>query len=689
MNTRCLMLAIVLLCAAASPAIAAEPFSAADALNLKRVTAIEISPDGVSAAYTLSVPRVADEEAGAAWSELHVVSTATGESRGFLTGKVNAASPRWSPNGEFIAYTMARGKDSKTQVWLLPTRGGESIQLTDSKTGVLSFRWDPAGKRIAYVAETPMTAREKALGEKGYGFTFYEENLKDRNLYVINVSSTGAAGAPIQLTQNVSVWDFEWSHNGAFIAAQVSPQNLVDHSYMFQRIHIIDVATRQMRRLVDNPGKLGNLAWSPDDRFLAYNGALDRKDHAASQVFVADVPSGNVRNLTEPGFRGHVDWVGWQDNATVLYRAGEGVWPTLSAVPVAGGPRRLLLHAKDSGIVFGAPAFTEGFKHVVFTGNAKDVPADAYYWQPGMPAPRRLTNANPWVAERALARQEVVRYKARDGVEIEGILYYPLDYSKEKRCPLLVDVHGGPESHFSNGWHTGYSMPAQVLAGKGYCVFLPNYGASTGYGIQFALRGYQDAAGKEFDDIADGIDYLVSIGLADPSRVGLGGGSYGGYAAAWFATYYTAKVRAVLMFVGISDLITKRLSTDIPYEELYVHSGVPLEEAWDFSLKRSPIYYAKQSKTAVLIAGGAADPRVHPSQSLELYRALKLNGHPAVRLVQYPGEGHGNAKQPARIDLLYRHLAWFDWYVRDRKPLEGPMPPLDISDTYGLKGIGE
>jgi dipeptidyl aminopeptidase/acylaminoacyl peptidase len=180
-------------------------------------------------------------------------------------------------------------------------------------------------------------------------------------------------------------------------------------------------------------------------------------------------------------------------------------------------------------------------------------------------------------------------------VEIEGILYYPTDYAKGKRYPLIVDVHGGPESNHSNGWHTNYVVPPQVLAGKGYLVFLPNYGASTGYGLEFALRGYQDAAGKEFDDIADGIDYLVSTGLADAARVGLGGGSYGGFAAAWFATYYTAKVRAVLMFVGISDLTSKRLTTDIPHEELYVHSGKALEDAWDFSLNRSPIRYAKQS----------------------------------------------------------------------------------------------
>ena len=138
------------------------------------------------------------------------------------------------------------------------------------------------------------------------------------------------------------------------------------------------------------------------------------------------------------------------------------------------------------------------------------------------------------------------------------------------------------------------------------------------------------------------------------------------------------------MFVGISDLISKRGTTDITYEELYVHSGKKLEDMWDLSLKRSPIYWAHQSKSAFLILGGAADPRVHPSQSLEMYRRLKMNDHPAVRLVQYPGEGHGNSKQPGRIDVLYRMMDWFDWYVRDKKPLDGSMPPLDISSKYGV-----
>jgi len=231
---------------------------------------------------------------------------------------------------------------------------------------------------------------------------------------------------------------------------------------------------------------------------------------------------------------------------------------------------------------------------------------------------------------------------------------------------------------------TAYSRPGQVFANLGYLTFYPNYRSSTGYGLEFAYTGYNDAAGTEFDDIADAIDHFVDEGMADAERVGVTGGSYGGFASAWLSSYYSEKVKTVGMFVGISNLISKRGTTNIPYEELYVHSGKKLEEMWQQSLERSPLYYAHQSRTAVLIYGGTDDDRVHPSQSLEYYRRLKMNDHPAVRLVQYPGEKHGNARQPGRIDVCYRLIDWFNWYVRDNKSIDGPMPPLDIADKYGL-----
>jgi dipeptidyl aminopeptidase/acylaminoacyl peptidase len=673
----------VLLLTIHSGLFAAEVFSPEDVLKTKRCSSAVISLDGKWIAYTVSIQREPGDKSGGAYSNLFLASAKTGEIKPMISGKKNVSSIKWSPDGREIAFLMKKGKKEKTQIWAIRADGGEAYKLTKSKSRISYFQWHPSGKKIAYIATTPSTKKEKKLADKGYEFIFFEENLKHRNLYMVEKNEEGCFSEAEQLTKGITVWDFKFSPDGKMIAAAASEKNLVDYRYMFRKIHLLDLKSRKLTLLTDNPGKLGNYAFSPDGSKLAYTAAKMRKDHAVSQVYVMNKSGGEPKNLTPPNFRGHINWAGWKDNKTILYRSGEGVWPTLSLVSSEGGTRKVILNAKESGIIFSNPEFTKDFKHFAFIGSSPRIPADVFYWQPGRKI-KKLTNINPWISERKLGTQEVITYKARDGREIEGILVFPADYKKGKRYPLIVAVHGGPESHYSNSWLSRYSNPAQVLSGKGYAVFYPNYRSSTGYGLEFALAGYENAAGTEFDDIADGMEHLIKTGIADQKRVGLGGGSYGGFAAAWFASYYTRYVRAVFMFVGISDLISKRGTSDIPWEELYVHSGKKLEEIWEFSLRRSPIYYAHQSKTAVLIAGGTADTRVHPSQSLEFYRRLKMNGHPAVRLVRYPGEGHGNRKQPGRIDVLYRHLQWYDWYVKDKKPLDGPMPPLDISNLYGL-----
>ena len=680
----CLGLAALLFSGAITgSALAKDAFKPEDIFRLKHATAAQISPDGKWIAATVSVPRKAADKVGESYSELHVISTETGASRPFITGKVNVSSPRWSPDGRKIAFLTRRGEKAKTQVWAIPIEGGEAAPITHSKTSVLVFRWHPSGDRVAYSATAPRSEREETLDEKGYGFIFYEENLKHRNLYIVDVGADEDKADAEQLTRDITIWTFEFSPDAKWIASSASPQNLVDHRYAFNKIHLLNLKTSKLTDFSDNPGKLGNFAFSPDSKQIVYTAALSQEDHAVSQVLVKPVSKGKARNLTPPAFRGHVQWAGWRDNGTVVYQAAEGVWNTLSTVSASGGDREVILHSEKEGVVFGSPTYTSDFKHFAFTGTWSDVPRDVYYWSPGKPL-KRVTNLNPWIAERQLGRQDVIAYKARDGWEVEGLLHYPVNYNKRRKYPLVVDVHGGPESHYSYSWQTGYSRPVQVLTGRGYAVFLPNYRASTGYGLEHIKQHLGDPAGVEFDDIADGIEHLINIGLADPERVGLGGGSYGGFAAAWFSSYYTEKVKAVVMFVGISDLISKLGTTDIPYEMLFVHYEKQLEEIWQLCLERSPIYYAHQSRTATLIIGGAADTRVHPSQSLEYYRRLKMNNHPAVRLVQYPGEGHGNRMLPGRVDVLYRTLQWYDWYVKDKKSFKGEMPPLDISDHYGL-----
>ncbi len=230
-------------------------------------------------------------------------------------------------------------------------------------------------------------------------------------------------------------------------------------------------------------------------------------------------------------------------------------------------------------------------------------------------------------------------------------------------------MHGGPESHYSNGWLTQYSTVGQVGAALGYAVFYPNYRGSTGRGEEFLKSSQADMAGKEFDDVVDGVDYLIEQGIADEDKVGVTGGSYGGYATGWFATRYTDRFAAGVMFVGISNNISKWGTGDIPEELYLVHARERIWENYEFFLERSPIYYAGESKTPLLIMAGEEDTRVHPSQSIELYRHIKTRTDTPVRLVLYPREGHGNRNSTAQLDYSLRQLRWFEKYLKD-KPLE-------------------
>jgi dipeptidyl aminopeptidase/acylaminoacyl peptidase len=236
-------------------------------------------------------------------------------------------------------------------------------------------------------------------------------------------------------------------------------------------------------------------------------------------------------------------------------------------------------------------------------------------------------------------------------------------------------VHGGPESHDRNGWVTSYSRPGQLAAERGYAVLYPNYRGSTGRGVRFSKLGQGDMAGREFDDLVDAVDHLVDRKVADADRVGVTGGSYGGYATAWLATKYTERFRAGVMFVGISNTVSQPLTTEIPNEDRMVHKGFDPWTRWEHAFERSPLSLAERSRTALLIAGGSADSRVRSEQSLQLYRALKMIGKTPVRYVVYPGEKHGNTSTASRNDYTRRLIGWMDHFVRDRAT---DLPPWDI-----------
>lgn len=635
-------------------------------VKIKSIGEVALSPNGKLIAYTVIVPREVNDEPGFAYRELYLMNNDGSNKRSFITGKVSIGNITFSPDGKFIAFTGRFENDKSTQVYVIPIDGGEKFKLFETPESVIQFKYSPDGKTIYFTSQEAVPDKIKKLRNKGFNQIIYEEDWQHINLYKYDLEKKKIE----QLTSDCTVFEFVVSNSGKYIAAAIAPRNLVDDSYMFKRLHLIDLSNNQKELLIDNPGKLGNFEFSPDDKYLVFNSAVDINDPASSSMYVVEVPNkekkfSELRNYSEK-FEGTVNWVGWKDNQTLLFTAEEGVYIPLSEQGLNSPNRKLITPANT---VVRKVIYDQVSKKYYLVISKFNHPNEIYSFdvKGGF---KRLTNVNPWLENVRFARQEEVRYFARDGLEITAVLIYPLNYEPGKRYPLIVNVHGGPEAADQNGWVTSYGNWGQMAAARGYFVFMPNYRASNGRGVEFSKMGQKDLGGKEFDDVIDGIDYLIDRGFVDKDRVGIGGGSYGGYFSAWAATKYSDRFAGAVMFVGISNQISKRGTTDIPYEDYYVHWRIWSWEDFDLVWDRSPLKYATNCKTPILILHGKDDPRVSVTQSMEMYRALKILNQAPVRLVLYPGEGHGNARTQSRLDFAIRTLEWFDFYVKDKNPFD-------------------
>ena len=648
---------------------------------MRSVDEARISPDGRQVAYLLSVPRgLLKGKDGPAWGELHVVDD-KGNSRAFVSGTAKVSKVDWTPDGHGISFLTKRKDDKTKSLYVIPADGGEARKVLSHETGISGYSWSPDGKQVAFTAKQPLAAKTKKLQKNGFNQQVFEEDWQPIKVWIAELDLASPELGPKKarlLDIAGSASEIHWSPVGSLLAVAMAPTPSVDDSFMNRKVIIIDPESGEVRGNLTPPGKMGSFAWSPDRKHLALISSADRSDPLAGRLVVSSAEGGEVKDLL-PNLAGHVKGLAWRDDQTIVYTADIGVTSTFGEVRLDGSGRKTHI-AKKTGLVL------RSFTQAASNGNAAlvvdtpDHPSEVYLFTHGGEDPKRLTQSNPWLKDVRLARQEVVSFKARDGLQLEGILVRPLDYEPGKRYPLILAVHGGPELHVSNGWVTSYAHPGQIAAARGFAVFYPNYRASTGRGVAFSKLDHGDPAGAEFDDLVDAVDHLVASGLVDRDRVGITGRSYGGYASAWGATYYSERFAAAVMFIGISNAVSKAGTTNIPNEIYEVHQRRRVWDDWQFFLERSPIYYVKKARTPILILHGRNDPRVHPSQSLELFRLLKLQAKTPVRLVLYPGEGHGNKRAASRYDYSLRLLRWMEHYL---KGPGGDPPPYELD--YSLE----
>ncbi len=676
---RALATATLLATASLTAQAHARPMTPEDVAKLESVGTVAVSPDGSRIAYTTaSLPDITDGEDNASTQQQLNMAYGPMNTREFLPEDISVSDVDFSPDGRMISFVWGDEEDDRA-VWGIPVDGGAQRKLAAIEDAdVRTHAWAPDGSRIWMLASATADEAREDEAEAGFDAIVYEEEPQLNRLFSARIGEE-IDEAPVEVTIPAYVSAFKVAPGGQMAVIESAPTPLVDDAYTKKRAYVLDLTSGEVVRTIATPGKLDDIEVSPDGRQLSMIAGVDVNDPAATTLHLVDVSSGEYRALNqgEPEAAVDAEWLADGRLAAVIHKGAESALriynPDGSVAEEHAGGNLILANIEAGGNTLALEAHSA--RH----------PTELYTWSNGRF--ERWTTHNPWLAEIDFGEQRTVTYTARDGQQVEGVLVEPLGGAPRGGAPLILDVHGGPEAHESNGWVTGYSSPGQVAAGQGYAVFLPNYRGSTGYGTAFSKQHTGNYTDPEFTDLVDAKRALVEAGIADPERVGVTGGSYGGYATAWSSTALSDEFVAGVMFVGISNQISKFGTTDIPYEMYNVHSQAWPWDDWQKMLEVSPIYHVDKANTPLLIMHGAEDPRVAPSQSFELYRSMKVRKPDVpVRLVLYPGEGHGNQKAAARYDYNLRMMRWFDTYLKTGNR-DAPLPDARPDLPEGTTGV--
>lgn len=632
-----------------------------DSLAIKNVSGPQFSPDGKRIAYTISEW---DKEKDRRVSHIYLVSADGGQSTKLTNGENGESAPHWSPDGRKIAFLANRDKGN--QIWIINTDGGEAVKLTSDEEGVSALRWAPDSKRIAFVTrDVPKDKddREKKKKDK-FDAILVDRNLLYSHLWVIQVDSKekrrlteGAfSAASPQLSPDGQWLAFEWSNTGSQESSytDISADRNTD-------IYVVSANGGTPRQLTTNPAADSNPAWSPDGREIAYVSNTDPKSWAAkSDILVIPAQGGTPRHLTGDFFESAGMGLSWsRDGKTLYFVSGVGTDNHVFSVPAAGGaPKQITKGHGSYGQFDLSPDGTRIAYTLTDSRNPNDIwlaPVD------GGAAGQQITFANPQLKEFAVADTEVIRWKGPDNFDIEGLLVKPLGFEAGKKYPLILSIHGGPYGKFNNS----FDSRAQIFAANGYAMLMPNPRGSTGYGHKFTVANVADWGGKDFQDYMAGVDEVIAKGVADPGRLVVMGGSYGGFSTFWTITQ-TNRFKAAIGHAGISDWYAFHGQSDIPGLMEYGFVGYPWT-ATETYRKYSPMTYVSNVRTPIMITHGEQDRRVPIAQAEEYYRALKSRGIDVV-FVRYPREGHGIQEPNHQIDLVHRQLEWFDAHLGISRP---------------------
>jgi dipeptidyl aminopeptidase/acylaminoacyl peptidase len=457
-----------------------------------------------------------------------------------------------------------------------------------------------------------------------------------------------------------------WSPDGTRIAYLTSPTTLIRDER--RAAFIVDAATSRLTRINVSGDVQGTPQWSPDGSTLAlavlsqlhkaHADSMMERELRNSHLNLYDVATGKTRDVASAQFDNSPGNPLWSaDGKRIYFTSGDRAWSSAFVFDVATGSYRKLTSKQ---LIRGVSFSKDGARAAMLVETPTE-PANIFVGDATFASPKRLTNANPQLANLALGESEVVTWKSSDGQEVEGVLLKPVGYEAGKRYPLLVEPHGGPTGAHTAGFKANWGSPGQYWAGQGWAVLYPNPRGSTNYGEKWMRGNIPDWGGGDYRDIMTGVDALIQRGIADGDKLAVAGWSYGGYMTAWIVSQ-TPRFKAAMMGAGLSDLTSMYGTTDIPGYIGTFFNGMPTKETLEFYRERSALTYVDKVTTPLLIQHGGNDQRVPIGQPMEFFRALKDRGK-IVELVFYPREGHGFSEYYHQIEKVRREFEWINKYT--------------------------
>jgi dipeptidyl aminopeptidase/acylaminoacyl peptidase len=662
-----LKLGIVTCIAAVPPVIAPaelagqepQPMTVEDVLQLKAVSDPQISPDGRWVAFVVSEVNL---EGDFIDSDVWIVSTESDAQPVRLTrGPKRDNSPRWSPDGSWIAFLSDR--DGKTQVYGIAPGGGEAWPMTDWKTGVSAYRLAPDGSQIAFTATAEKSEEDEEL-EKLRGRPIVQDSsYADQwsRLWVAPLDEVRRAGEARQSSPDtLHVTAFVWAPDSRGLAWAARPSPIL-RTWRLADVFVQEEPGAAVHRVTSMPGGEGPEAWIEELGLIVSATAHDLGTYNG-QLWRIPVAGGDPISLTA-GLDEHAGFVGATGQA-LLVESSYGTGRRVYRIPLrdgrADGPPAPL---SDDRLYYHSFTATRDARSVAFVAEGPTAAPDVYVSPTRTFSPKRLTEVNPQVTGFALGEHRIVSWRsAADGERIEGVLTLPVGYHQGDRVPLLLLIHGGPAGVSSNRFAASRgAYPIQVFAGLGYAVLQPNYRGSTGYGERFRGLNRGDISGRDWIDINSGVDYLIETGIADPEKLGIMGWSFGGHHTFWGITQ-SDRFAAASAGAGANDLISMYSQTDIP-EFYHTYLGPKPWEDFELYEERSAYRWVERVSTPLLIQVGERDERVPAEQSIQFYEAMKTISKAPVKLVIYPGEPHGVRSPRHRRDLMSRNVAWFTRWI--------------------------